>query len=334
MKQMIGIRISVLCAPAYLTIVAICFAKPQELSEAVLANDEVKVRQLIADGADVNASNILKQTPVFFVENVRILYVLHENGANIECVACRRTPLEYAAENGRIEIVAALRKLGARYTFKAAILQNDSDFLESEIRSNPEIVNERLGCGDLPLSLSAKSRTNESCRILLKHGANPSGTTEGRPVILSALDHPEVLKLLIDKGSNLRRRIPMRNEFILGGEPSILHFALLVGNLESIKICVHAGLDVNAVDTSGLSILGLAIMLSGKETPPLLVRKDRPNTEIIRFLLENDASLRLLAKDRTDSVALAIEWECPEEIIELLMEKTKSTYQNTTDPPR
>lgn len=309
----------------FLAIAVSSLTSGQELSKAILANDEVKVRQLIADGADVNASKAGEATPIFFAKNIRLLNLLIDSGAHFDNIVRKETPLESAAAAGLLEIVSTLRKRGAHYTLKAAIILNDLAFLESELASKPQIANEPLNDGELPLSISVESGTIESSKLLLKHGADPNGTMKGRPVVLSALDRPESLKLLINKGANLRRRIPIRNEFLLGAEPSILHFALLEGNLESIKICVQAGLDVNAVDTNGLSILGLAILLSSKEVSPLIARRDRSNSEIIRFLLENDVSLLLLARDKKDAIDFAIESNCVEEIIEILKEKNRKT---------
>lgn len=292
----------------------------QELSKAVLANDEAKVRQLLADGIDVNKSKAGEATPVFFVQSVRVLNLLIDGGAHFDSVVQKETPLEAAAVAGLTEIVSALRKRGARYTLKAAIILNDLQFLKSELSSMPKLANEPVIGGELPLSIAVESGTVESTAILLEYGADPSGTMSGRPVILSSLGRPELLKKLIDKGANLRRRVAIRNAFLLGEEPSILHFALLEGNLESIKICVMAGLDVNGVDANGLSILGLAILLASAESSPLIA-PDRPNNEIIQFLLENDVSLILLARDKKDAVAFAIESRCPEALVEILKKK-------------
>jgi ankyrin repeat protein len=175
--------------------------------------------------------------------------------------------------------------------------------------------------------------------LLLEHKADPNAFEEGvgYPIMVDAVKHPAVVKLLFEHGANLRRRITWRGGrtgmWIIGDEASALHYAVHEGNLESVKLLIAAGLDPNAADDQGQTPLHIAIRYSGtKQRMDAALRHlnglgDPPQKEkyqfdeIVALLLENDGSVSFLDKSGRTPLKLADEMKSPEEIRKLLRRK-------------
>ena len=72
-------------------------AKDRELFDAVRDNDLEKVKELIANGADVNAKDRWVYTPLHLVNDVEIAKVLIANGADVNArFNDGSTPLHHA----------------------------------------------------------------------------------------------------------------------------------------------------------------------------------------------------------------------------------------------
>ena len=96
--------------------------------------------------------------------------------------------------------------------------------------------------------------------------------------------HPAVVRVLTEAGAELRAR--SRHGF------TALHFAAREGDIESTRLLLAAGLDVNIRSDPDASFKGRGpafdAMRSGGSTP-LLVATVRGNIELARFLLEQGA---------------------------------------------
>lgn len=97
-------------------------AAAQSLDEQLLAatrkSDAVKVRELLAQGANVNAKSPYGATPLFFAcdrSNVEIVKILLEKGAdaNVKDTFYGATPLGWALGKGNAEVVRLLIEKGA-----------------------------------------------------------------------------------------------------------------------------------------------------------------------------------------------------------------------------
>ncbi len=179
----------------------------------------------------------------------------------------------------------------------------------------------------------------EICKLLLEHKADPNAFEEGNgyPIMVDAVKHSPVVKLLIDHGANLRRRITWRGmrsgQWIIGDEASALHYAVQEGNLESVKLLIAAGLDPNAADDKGQTPLHIAIIFSVRKPRMdaalrhLNGQGDQGQKEIYVFdqivanLLENDASVYFVDRSGQTPLKLAEDTKCPEEIRVLLRRK-------------
>jgi ankyrin repeat protein len=115
-----------------------------------------------------------------------------------------------------------------------------------------------LGEGSTPFMRAAKSGAVEVMRLLLAAGADPTAT---QPNLANAL--------MLAAGLGWRDGSPAAPAFDQGSEQEAI---------EAIKICMEAGLDINATTNTGETALHAAI--SGRASLP-----------IVKFLVENGADL-------------------------------------------
>jgi hypothetical protein len=290
-------------------------------------------------------------TPIYFARDPKMVDLLIAHGAklNIRVGGRLQSPIESAAEeyyeSGREHrdtcrtIVAKMRAAGAEYTIDTAIYMNDVPFVEKSLATDARWVNERRGAQCIPLRLAARIGRVEICKLLLEHGADPNALEEatGYPIIVDAVKHPAVVKLLIEHRANLRRRISLRGErtgvWIIGDEAVALHYAVQGGNLESVKLLIAAGLDANAVDDQGQTPLHIAVRSSVmKPELDAQVRHlnglgGQPQKETYQFedivaaLLEHDASVSSVDRSGKTLLELADSLKCPDEIRKLIRRK-------------
>jgi ankyrin repeat protein len=182
--------------------------------------------------------------------------------------------------------------------------------------------------------------------LLLEHKADPNDFEQGfgYPIMVDAVRRPAVVKLLIEHGANLRRRITwqgvQQGPRSIGDEASVLHFAVEGGNLECVRLLIAAGVDPNASDDQGQTPLHIAIMSSALEAvnqkimavfaqnaadaqgqPRLRIAEKSAFPHIIECLVENDASLRFTDRSGRDALKLAEAIKAPKEICEYLSRK-------------
>jgi ankyrin repeat protein len=118
-----------------------------------------------------------------------------------------------------------------------------------------------MGEGTTPLMRAAKSADHAVIRSLLEGGANPA---------LTQKDYSNVTMILINgRGAS--------NESAI---------------LETIKLCIERGLDVDAFNANGQTLLHLAVQ--------------RGNNSIVRYLAENGAKLDMKNKQGRTPMDLAL----------------------------
>jgi ankyrin repeat protein len=306
------------------------------LHDAVRDGDLVRVKKLLDDGADVDAPVENNLTPIFFAQDPKIVDLLlaRKPKLNFRCAAGLQTPLENAAEQFYLDkaragawrtIVDKLRAAGAEYTVDAAIYMNDVDYIRQRLEKDDSWVNKRRGAQSVPLRIAARTGRTETCQLLLQHKADPSDFEKGNgyPIVYDAVNHPAVVKLLIGAGANLRRRVTWlggrTGVWIIGDEATALHHAASVGNAESVQLLIKAGVDVNAADVDGQTPLHIALIFErfGRAHEEAA---DKRFAKTIRYLLENEASLRFRDKRDRTPLELAKQIQSPKDIRKLLEE--------------
>jgi ankyrin repeat protein len=206
---------------------------------------------LLEHGADANAGNKRKSTPLFWAlgdeGKVRLLL---DHGANVNARAIDgRTPVYLAASMGNA--VSVLRLL-----------------LDKGGNANAKTLN-----GMTPL-IAASRENPEAERLLIERNAEVNAlNSAGATALMSAAQtgRPEAVKMLLDKGAdpNLRTK---RNE-------SALADAATAGNEETVKMLLDRGATVNVQDVRGYSPL---LYAAGSDTLP---------AGAVKLLLARGASL-------------------------------------------
>jgi ankyrin repeat protein len=164
-----------------------------ELIRTAMSGDVVKVRQLVADGADVNFANRLGVTALMVAaqwNRPEIVHFLLSKGADVEAeeTSSRCNALMFACLSGNPEIVSLILKHGAA--------------VNSATIDGRTVLMTAAFCGSL-----------EVVRLLLRHGAaidaiDRFGATALTQAVIAG--HTDVVALLVAEGATKRRERRMK----------------------------------------------------------------------------------------------------------------------------
>ena len=318
----------------------------QDLRKAVRDADAGLVKSILESGADVNRTYENGSTSIFVADKLEIVELLLAHGAKLDIrnAATIQSPIENAAadfhrcrdDSQRREwkqIVDRLRKAGAEYTIDTAIYMNDIDFVRTKLEIDDAWVNDRKQAQSVPLKVAAQCGHVEICKLLLVHKADPDAFKEcvGFSIMKYAAEHPAVVTLLIGHGANLKRRITWRGGrsgyWIIGDEASILHHVVSGGNPESVKLLLEAGIDPTVTDVDGQTPLHIAVRCerwnrgyADEQTQDQITSSFE---QIVKLLIDNDASLAFTNSENQNPLQLAEELDSPQSIVDLLMARRK-----------
>jgi ankyrin repeat protein len=260
-------------------------ASDTPLIDAVQKHDGQRVRTLLGRGANVNQREYDGSTALHwaaYVDDPAIMTVLLKAGAKANVAnEFGITPLMQACDSRDPKIVDLLLSSGA----------------------DP---NARAEAGDTPVMRAARAGNAEVMRLLLAHGgdANTKEPSQDQTALMWAISqrHSDVARVLVEGGADVRARTrsPRNKPAAMGDGESgnrayatagllsrpgngngvtPLLFAARVGDLESAKILLRAGADVNETGNDGLSALTLATV--------------RANVPLALYLLDNRANPNL-----------------------------------------
>jgi uncharacterized protein len=251
------------------------FGAGSDVADAAMKGNREAVRSLLDRKADVNAPQVDGTTALHWAveaDDLEMADLLIRGGANVS--AANRdgaTPLLLASVNGKAAMIEKLLKAGA-----------DANAALSRY-------------GDTALMLTARTGNTEAIRVLLDHGAkvNQQETWGGTSALMWAVSerHPAAVKVLLERGADANARskfVPsttgrgfegttpvtarpgLPEEFSSGSLTPLL-FAAREGDVESARLLVAAGSDVNATDGDGKNALGLAIFNGNYEVASFLI---------------------------------------------------------------
>ena len=282
-------------------------AATSDVADAVMRGDSVAVRRLLTQKADVSAPQADGATALHWAVyqgDVATVDLLLNSGANVKAAnSFGATPLSLAAENGDPAIVKRLLDAGAD-------------------------ANERMGNSDTALMMASRTGNVATMQLLLDRGAdvNAKETVRGTTALMWAVAqrHPAAVQLLVDRGADVsassnpawqerpvsyakasdprpsRKRGLFGNQIgprnmrgTDGGGLTPLVFAARTNDLESVRILLAAGADVNQVTNYGWS--------------PLLVATQNRYLQLASFLLDHGANPNLANKGAWSPLYIAVD---------------------------
>jgi uncharacterized protein len=282
-------------------------AATTDVADAVMRGDSAAVRRLLTQKADVNAPQADGATALHWAvyqDDLAIVDLLLKAGANVKVAnGFGATPLSLAAESGNPAITRRLLDAGA----------------------DP---NERMGNSDTVLMMAARTGNVATMTLLLDRGAdvNAKETARGTTALMWAVAqrHPAAVQLLVDRGANVsaasnpawqdrpvsyakasdprpsRKRGLFGNQLgprnmrgTDGGGLTPLAFAARANDLESVRILLAAGADVNQVTNYGWS--------------PLLVATQNRYYQLASYLLDHGADPNIANKGAWSPLYLAVD---------------------------
>lgn len=239
---------------ATLTLAALSM-QAANIVDAAKSGNKATLRTLIQQKTDVNAAEPDGSTALHWAahrDDLDSVDALLKAGAKVNAQNdLGVTPLWLAAENGSLPIVQRLLTAGA----------------------DPNL---KLVAGETPLMIASRGGFALVVTALLAKGADPNvQATRGQTALMWAASqkHPEAVKaLLVDKRTNINLRssewgevmaIPPHgylpyNRYIPRGVETGLLFAARSGDLDSAKLLIDAGANVNDTDAWGITPLVLA----------------------------------------------------------------------------
>ena len=269
-----------------LTIVASSFAFAAELSdsplvEAARKQDAKAVRTLLSQKVDPNARSKDGSTALLWLahwNDAETADLLLKAGANPNVANdFGMTPLSEACTNAGALLVRLLLKSSA----------------------NP---NTPIATGETPLMTCAKTGSVDAVKMLVEYGAsiNAKEPKQDQSALMwaAAQRHSDVVKALIDLHADLKAHSKQ------GFTP--IHFSARVGDLESVKLFLAAGVDVNiltqAADAAPVrdeappgAPPGGARNTSTTGYTPLLVAVVRGQVDLALWLLDHGGDPNIMA---------------------------------------
>jgi ankyrin len=250
-------------------------AAGSEVADAVSQGKKDVLRALLQKGADVNAPQVDGTTALHWAvraDDLEMVDLLLKAGAKTS--AANRdgaTPMQLAALNGSAAMVGRLLKAG--------------------VDANSPLSS----YGDTALMLAARTGKPDAAKVLLDSGAKVDaretwGDTTALMWAVSEGNHA-IVRLLIDRGANVN----VRSKFVpsatgrgfegatpvagrsnqieenASGSLTPLMFAAREGDLESARMLVAAGAEINARGGDGKDALGLAIFNGGYPVASFLI---------------------------------------------------------------
>jgi ankyrin repeat protein len=165
-----------------------------------------------------------------------------------------RTPLSWAAQEGRLGILKRLLKTGSHvdaedkdgYTALLLAVENGHETMANLLIDEGADVNTSHGDLGKPLALASLHGFVEVARLLIDKGANVNsmGFLGMRALHYASLNgHEAIVRLLIDKGADVNS---MNNEGM-----KALHYASMNGHEAIGRLLIDKGADVNSGDSLG-----------------------------------------------------------------------------------
>lgn len=205
------------------------------------------------------------------------------------------TPVDYAAQDSRIEVMRLLLQAGA---------DPNRGLIRAAESGQIEVIKLLLEAGADPnrgLIYAAKSGQLEAIKILISLGAKVDGDQDSSPLYEAMSKKKwEAAKLLLATGADITKLKP---------KTSLLYDVLASDELEILRLLLKHGADINAVDGEG--------SMYAKTLLSEAVRTNKVDT--VKFLLEQGADVNIKYYGGITVLPMAI-WGHEVAVVELLLE--------------
>lgn len=260
------------------------------LVEAARNQDSKAVRALLDQKIDVNARSSDGSTALLWLahwNDIEAAQLLLAAGADANIANdLGMTPLSQACTNGNPVFVRSLLKSGA----------------------NP---NTPIATGETPLMTCARTGSADAVRMLIEYGAaiNAKEPKENQTALMWAAEehHPDVVQALIEAHADLKAN--SKQGF------TAIHFAAREGDVESVKLLLAAGVDINILTQAEggtnrvTNFLGISKTVGAFGYTPLLVAVVRGQVDLALFLLDQSADPNNIAAGFTSLHWASSQWE-------------------------
>jgi ankyrin repeat protein len=253
-------------------------AGTSDVADAAMKKNGTALRSLLQQKADVNAPQADGTTALHWAarwDDLEMAGALIRAGANAQAAnRAGATPMFLATMNGSPAMIETLLKAG--------------------VDPNTPV----LSRGETALMMTARTGKPDAVKMLLAHGARVNATENlrGTNALMWAAEqgHAAIVKLLLDNGAEIAMESkvirPIRRNGLgfarpapdgkptgdpMGGLTALL-FAVRQGGLDTVRVLVAAGADINKAAVDGSS--------------PLLVAVQNGHYEIARLLLDRGAN--------------------------------------------
>jgi ankyrin repeat protein/NAD-dependent SIR2 family protein deacetylase len=240
------------------------------------------------------------------------------------------TPLHIAASKGHLDCAQLILSLGVK-----------------------SVINEKDSKGCTALLMASCNGYSDIVELLLNHDADPSiPVIDGRTPLHYAAhnNNPEIVKLILDARQKPAAELWDDDPIFMLNKSkcSALHESTIMGDLESTKLLVEAGSDINITSRDGSTPLTSAIMRGHVDiikylleqpnidilTPtmfgftPLISAASKAQNDIVELLLrDKDLVQNILYRDNDGSTALHHACQSiinnPIDTIKILLDKAK-----------
>lgn len=260
----------------FVLLISIASAADNAVADAAMRGNKAEVRRLVQQKADVNAPQADGSTALHWAvqtNDLELADILIRAGAKPSLAnKLGATPMFLACQTGNAAMIERLLAAGAEPN--AAL----------------------TSFGDTALMMASRTGKLDAVKLLLEHNAqvNAIETWGGTTALMwaAAEKHADVVKILIEHGANVNAKsyyVPSASgrgfegttpvapkpdqkiaEFA-SGMLTPLMFAAREGDLESARLLVNAGADVNARGGDGKDALSLALFDGSYDVAGLLI---------------------------------------------------------------
>ncbi|MHC4542315.1 MAG: ankyrin repeat domain-containing protein [Planctomycetota bacterium] len=306
--------------------------KNRSLFEAIRKGDVEQVRQLIAEGADIDAKwgdtsttekeDIADDTPLYYAvdaNNMDLVKLLVEAGADVN--AGSWPPLFGAVDKNNTAIAEYLIDHGANINVyplggslegwgplqETAVINNSIEMAKLLIAKGGDINSVIYPA----LNSAIYEKRKDLSELLIQRGADVNTIDKwGHSPLYFALvryDDLDIMNILIANGAEVDIKHP-------GGE-TVLMSAATAGRTEAVKLLLEADANVNAKNDRGQTALHVPLDIRNSD-----YHKYRLSKDTIELLLASGADVNLKDKEGRTPLHLAAE-SADRDIVKLLLDK-------------